>query len=159
MSGIEAAMRPFSFATFLAASALAGGCGKGGSEGAVRQRPAPLVAASKVTARDVDVAVHAPIELRPLAQADVGSKTLGVLDAVLVDRGDRVTRGQVLALVRPSDLPYQLNSARSTLVQTQASLALAKTNLERASKLAPSGVVSQQELQTATSALAAAEAA
>jgi membrane fusion protein, multidrug efflux system len=133
-------------------------CSKGTDAGA-KTRPPPLVVVSKVTARDVHVEVHAPIELRPIAQADVGSKTLGVLDAVFVDRGDKVSRGQIVALVRPSDLPDQLNSARSTLMQTQASLSLAKTNFERASKLAPSGVVSQQELQTATTALAAAEAA
>ena len=82
-------------------------------------------------------------------QADVGSKTLGYLDAVLVDRGDRVTRGQLLALVRPSDLPDQLAAARSTLAQVQSSAALARTNYERAKQLAPEAVVSQQELQQA----------
>jgi RND family efflux transporter MFP subunit len=124
-----------------------------------RARPPPLVVASKVSVRDVNVEVHAPIDLRPLAQSDVGSKTLGVLDAVFVDRGDKVKRGQLIALVRPSDLPDQLAAARSTLAQTSASLALARTNYERAAKLAPSGVVSQQELQSTTSALATAEAA
>ena len=72
-------------------------------------------------------------------QADVGSKTLGYLDAVLVDRGDRVRRGQILALVRPSDLPDQLAAARSTLAQAQSSAALARTNYERAKALAPAG--------------------
>jgi len=133
-------------------------CG-GKKDAGPHARPPPLVVVSKVQARDVNVEVHAPIDLRPLAQADVGSKTLGVLDAVFVDRGDKVKRGQLIALVRPSDLPDQLAAARSTLAQTQASLALARTNYERASKLAPSGVVSQQELQAATSAMATAEAA
>src|SRR4029079_17324543 len=79
-------------------------------------RPPPLVSVSKVEARDVPVEVRAPVDLRPLIQSDVGSKTLGYLDAVLGDRGDRVTRGQLLALDRPSDLPDQLAAARSTLV-------------------------------------------
>jgi RND family efflux transporter MFP subunit len=114
---------------------------------------------SKVAARDVPVEVRAPVDLRAMLQADVGSKTLGVLDAVFVDRGDRVKKGQLLALVRPSDLPDQLAAARGTLAQTGASLTLARTNLERAQKLAPAGVVSQQELQNALAAVATAEAA
>src|SRR5262249_25659591 len=103
--------------------------------------------------------VRAPVDLRPLAQADVGSKVLGYVDAVLVDRGDHVKRGQLLALVRPSDLPDQLAAARSSLAQMQASYALAPTNYDRANSLAPTGVVSQQELQQATAALASAQAA
>jgi RND family efflux transporter MFP subunit len=122
-------------------------------------RPPPLVSVAKVEARDVPVEVRAPVDLRPLIQTDVGSKTLGYLDAVLVDRGDRVTRGQLLALVRPSDLPDQLAAARSTLAQAQSSAALARTNYDRAKQLAPEAVVSQQELQQAQSQFATAEAA
>jgi membrane fusion protein, multidrug efflux system len=129
------------------------------TEAAPKARPAPLVVVAKVEPRDVAVEVHAPVELRPLAQAEVGSKTLGVLDAVLVDRGDRVKRGQLLALVRPSDLPDQLVAARGSLAQTQASASLARKNFERASQLAPGGVVSQQELQQSQAAMATAEAA
>src|SRR5262249_42900719 len=70
----------------------------------------------------------------------------------------RVKRGQLLALVRPSDLPDQLAAARASLDQTEANLTLARANAERARKLAPSGVVSEQELQQANAAVAASEA-
>ncbi len=99
----------------LAAAALAllpVACG-GKAADKTTSRPPPLVSIARVEARDVPVEVRAPVDLRPLIQADVGSKTLGYLDAVLVDRGDKVTRGQLLALVRPSDLPDQLAAARS----------------------------------------------
>ena len=115
---------------------------------------------AKVEARDVPVEVRAPVDLRPLAQADVGSKTLGYLDAVLVDRGDRVKRGQLLALVRPSDLPDQLAAARGS---ARADAGVARRSRAPTSSAPsssrPSGVVSQQELQQAQAALAAAEAA
>src|SRR4029079_11038010 len=95
-------------ATWIAAlTALASAC-SGKSADKAPTRPPPLVSVARVEARDVPVEGRAPVDLRPLVQADVGSKTLGYLDAVLVDRGDRVTRGQLLALVRPSDLPDQL---------------------------------------------------
>jgi len=125
---------------------------------AARQRPPPLVAVARPQVRDVQVAVRAPVDLRPLLTADIGSKTLGYLDAVLVDRGDRVKRGQAVALVRPSDLPDQLAAARAAAAQSRASAQLARANKERAAVLAPSGRISQQELQQAEAALAAAEA-
>jgi RND family efflux transporter MFP subunit len=148
--------RTLSVLLFAAAAGLAACSNK--SDAAPKTRPAPLVVVAKVTTRDVPVEVRAPVELRPLAQADVGSKTLGYLDAVLVERGDPVKRGQLLALVRPSDLPDQLVSARGTLTQAQASSSLAQKNLERVNGLAPRGVVSQQELQQAQAAVAGAEA-
>jgi len=141
-----------------AALSLAAACAAKKEGGAV-VRPPPLVSVAKIEARDVPVEVRAPVDLRPLMQAEVGSKTLGYLDAVLVDRGDRVKKGQVLALVRPSDLPDQLAAARGTLAQAQSSAALARTNAERAKALAPQAVVSQQELQQAESQLTSAEAA
>ncbi len=141
---------------FLAALFIAG-CAKSGVE-SPKSRPPPLVSVAPVGVRDVQVEVRAPVELRPIAQADVGSKTLGILDAVLVDRGDRVKRGQLVALVRPSDLPDQLSAARGNLSQAQASWTLARTNFERSTQLAPSGVVSQQELSNSSAALAQTEA-
>jgi RND family efflux transporter MFP subunit len=117
------------------------------------------VRVAKVTVRDLPVTLRAPVELRPLIVADVGSKTLGVLDAVLIERGDLVKRGQLLALVRPSDLPDQLAATRSALAQNLASAQLARLNFDRARTLAPAAVVSQQELQQAQANLAAAEAA
>lgn len=126
---------------------------------APRSRPPPSVTTAAVEVRDVPVEVRAPVDLRPIAQADVAAKTVGYLDAVLVDRGDRVRKGQLVALVRPSDLPDQLAAARGTLAQAQAAVALARANRERAERLAPSGVVSQQELQAAVSAATGGEAA
>ncbi len=143
-------------AALLAAAALAA-CSRGDPK-AARPRPPPAVTVAPVGVRDVAVEIRAPIDLRPLAQADAGAKTLGYLDAVLVDRGDKVRRGQTLAIVRPSDLPDQLSSARGALAQAQAAAALARANRERAERLAPGGVVSQQELQQSQTALATAEA-
>lgn len=138
-------------------SLLAQGCQRPSSVGPAG-RPAPSVVVAKVVARDVPIEVEAPVDLRPLEQADVGSKVLGYVDAIFVDRGDRVKKGQIVALVRPSDLPDQLAAARSSIGQIKAQATLARTNYQRAQKLAPSGVVSQQELQSAGAALASAEA-
>jgi len=130
-----------------------------GSAPAKRERPPPAVTSAVVSVRDVPVEIRSPVDLRPIEQADVGSKTLGYLDAVLVDRGDRVRRGQLLAVVRPSDLPDQLAVARNTLAQLQAQAALARANRDRGQQLAPTGFVSQQDLQSQQAAVDGSEAA
>ena len=143
---------PHSMRPLLAMLLLFSGCPDKAPTAKVR--PPPLVVAAPVEVVDVPVLVRAPVDVRPIVSADVGSKTVGYLDAVLVDRGDVVKKGQLLALVRPSELPDQLLSAKSAVSQAQASSALAKANLERAQALAPRGLVSQQELQNATNAAA-----
>jgi RND family efflux transporter MFP subunit len=158
MAAVQSCRRVF-LAASIAALPLLASCNKTDAGAAAKPRPAPQVVVQKIEVRDVPVEVHAPVDLRPLEQAEVGSKILGYIDAVLVDRGDRVRKGQLIALVRPSDLPDQLAAARGSLAQVEASAALARTNFERAEKLAPTGVVSQQELQQSSAALASAEAA
>src|SRR5215831_20709184 len=125
-------MRGRELQVLLFAAAVAGGLHCSGKENANRSRPPPTLTVQRVQRRDVPVEVHAPVDLRPLEQADVGSKILGYIDAVLVDRGDRVKKGQLVALVRPSDLPDQLAAARSALEMAEASAALARANRERA---------------------------
>ena len=94
-SGSPSETRAFvsSVAATVAVSLTALACSKGEAGPATRARPAPQVVVAKVLARDVPVEVHAPVDLRALEQVDVGSKVLGYIDAVLVDRGDRVRRG------------------------------------------------------------------
>lgn len=121
-------------------------------------RPPPLVLVSRPTVKDVSVEVRAPVDLRPREQADLMSKQLGYLSAVLVDRGDPVKKGQLLALVRPSELPDQLQAAKGQLQQAEAALEQARINRARIGSLAPTGVVSTQELQQSTTALSQAEA-
>lgn len=130
----------------------------GGGATAPKTRPPPQVIVQPPQRRDVPIEARAPIDLRPLQIVEIGSKQLGYLSAVLVDRGDRVRRGQLVALVRPSDLPDQLRSAQSTLAQAQAALTLARSNRGRLGELAPSGVVSMQEVEQSRTALSQAEA-
>ncbi len=140
------------------AAALAVAACTGGPPPGPKQRPPPLVVTRPLAIEDVPVLVRAPTDLKPIAQADIGSKNVGTLDAVLVDRGDVVKKGQLLALVRPSDLPDQLAAAKGAVAQSEAAVTLAQANLERAQALAPKGLVSQAELQSATTARAGAEA-
>lgn len=135
-------------------------CNRANANGDKRSgRPPPTVVTAPVVVRDVPVEVEAPVDLRPIEQVEVGSKVLGYLDAILVDRGDRVKKGQTVALVRPSDLPGQVAAARGSIAQIEANAALAKMNYARAQKLKPAGVMSDQELEQSAAAVASTEAA
>ncbi len=125
---------------------------------AAKQRPPPLVVVARVTATDVRVTARASVDLRPLTLVEVNAKTLGYLSDVRVERGDTVRRGQLLAVVRPSDLPDLLAASRGALTQNRVAYDLARQNVERLRALAPRGIVSQQELQSAEAALARSEA-
>lgn len=151
-------LRSFARVTLVAALLASGACGKS-QGGAPKTRPPPLVAVAPVESRDVPVEIQAPVDLKPLVQADVSSKVLGYLDAVLVDRGDHVTKGQTLALVRPSDLPDQLAAARGSVAQSDAALALARSNADRSRELLAQGLISKTEADQIASSLASAQAA
>jgi len=141
-------------AVLLAAFVLAA-CSSGPS-GPPKGRPPPLVTTTRVEVRDVPVEAKAPVDFRPVQQTDVGSKVLGYLDAVLVDVGDPVKKGQLLALVNPSDIAGQVSTVKGNLAQADASIVLAKANYERAKQLHPQGIVSNAELDQARAAYDAA---
>lgn len=154
---IAVAGRSFFFAALVFVGSLQGCDGGAGTQGP-KTRPPPQVIVQAPTVRDVAIEAKAPIDLRPLQVVDIGSKQLGYLSSVLVERGDRVRRGQLVALVRPSDLPDQLRSAQSALAQAQAALSQARSNRARLGELAPSGVVSMQEVEQSRTAQSQAEA-
>lgn len=133
------------------------GCGSPASDKR-SVRPPPLVLVDQPRVRDVPVEVRSPVDLRPKEQADLISKQVGYLSRVLVDRGDAVKRGQLVALVQPSELPNQLQIARGQLAQADAAVEQARQNRQRAGNLSAIGVLSMQELQQNQTALVQATA-
>lgn len=91
-------------------------------------------------------------EVRAYNQATLYAKVSGYVRRMLVDKGDRVREGQVLAELETPEVEQQVVAAR-------ADLALRRQAERRARALAPSGVVSAQELEQAESALKVSEAA
>lgn len=79
---------------------------------------------------------------------------------VLVNVGDTVKKGQVLAQLDTATVEAEMEAVNAQLMEAQASLAQAEATLDRAKRLAPSGGVSKQDLmqfetqkQTATARL------
>lgn len=84
----------------------------------------------EVTEESLDLTVTATGNLRPTNQVTVGSEVTGPVDKVLVDVNDRVTRGQVIAIINTEIIDQQIAQARANLNAVRASLVQAQASLE-----------------------------
>jgi RND family efflux transporter MFP subunit len=97
-------------------------------------------------------ALSLPGSVHPLEETVIFPRANGYLRRWLVDIGDHVQEGQLLAEIDTPEIDQDLAQARAQLAQAQASLAqseanrdFAQTDLERYRQLAPAGLASRQE--------------
>lgn len=95
----------------------------------------------------------------PWQEASVSAEINGVrLVKVLVNVGDVVRKGQVLARLNSDPVQADLDAAGAGVAEARAALGQAVATLERAKRLAPGGGVSKQDLAQYTTQKLAAEA-
>ena len=82
--------------------------------------------------------------LDPEWQAEVAAKVDGRLEKVYVKEGDRVAKGDVLAILEQVDTDANLLNAKGSYLDAQTNLRKAETDLARYEKLYATGAVSQQ---------------
>lgn len=83
-----------------------------------RQETATISVESKtVTAR-----ISASGEVVPIRTVNLSPKTAGKIAQLLVDQGDSVTQGQVVARMESQDVEAELNQARARVAEAQAKL-------------------------------------
>ncbi|WP_405380999.1 efflux RND transporter periplasmic adaptor subunit [Phascolarctobacterium sp.] len=82
--------------------------------------------------------------LDPEWQAEVAAKVDGRLEKVYVKEGDKVTKGQVLAILEQTDTDANLLSAKGSFLDARTNLRKAETDLHRYEKLYAVGAVSEQ---------------
>jgi membrane fusion protein (multidrug efflux system) len=94
-----------------------------------------------------------PGSIEPLETVQVHSRASGFVSDWLVDMGERVSTGQLLARLDTPELDREIDQARATLARADASIVQARatseyssSTLRRYAALAPEGLVSQQEL-------------
>ncbi len=74
----------------------------------------------------------------------------GLVTAVLVDAGQRVAKGQVLARIDSSVQAQQVAAMAASINSARADAALAQSNLDRAEKLVDKGFISKADIDTKT---------
>jgi HlyD family secretion protein len=88
-------------------------------------------ATEDVQRSNLTVTVSATGKLAPTNQVTVGSQLSGQVIKVLVDVNDRVTAGETLALIDPSQFDDQVKQAEATLAANSAAVGQAQATLQQ----------------------------
>src|SRR5678816_4389233 len=88
------------------------------------KKPKPLPPEKVIVAERGDIArsVVARGKIEPLSKVEVKSKANGIIKALLVDVGDKVTVDQILAELDKEDLQAQVRGATASLEGEEANL-------------------------------------
>jgi RND family efflux transporter MFP subunit len=113
----------------------------------------------EVRMKDVDEVYAADAVIEAVRQATVAAQLSGTVTQILVDAGDRVQKGQVLARIDTRDTDAQVAAGRASIAQADAQLTQARLNLERTQNLLEKNFVSRAALDQAESNFKAAQAA
>lgn len=159
---ISSAFRRQSSAALMVVAALAlAGC----KEEPKTEQVIRPVKAIVVAAHSGEISRNFSGDLRPRVESTLGFRVPGKIVERLVNIGDEVKVGQIIARLDDKDLILSENSAKAALVSAKSRLAVARDALGRAEKLQPNGytpqaVVDQRKLEAdaAQAALEAAEA-
>ena len=135
--------------------------------GAAEQAAAPVVdvAAARATVGTIQSTLEISGTLAPRTRVGVKPKLPGRLERVLVDIGDRVAAGQVVATLDRRELDAQVDAAEAAIAVAQAAIESAEaalsnaiTEYNRAKTLFEGGAVPRQHLDAAETAQRSAKA-
>lgn len=97
-----------------------------------QQSSAPIYQTSKVKIGDIRATVSATGTLQPTNKVEVGSELSGTVEKVLVDYNDKVTKGQLLAVLNTDKLQAQVLQSKASLQVAEAGVLEAEATLQEA---------------------------
>ena len=139
--------------SFLFATALAA-CGQAKGKAVP---PPPTVTVVPVVQREVPLFIEAVAGLDGYVNAEIRARVKGYLEAQKYKDGSSVQQGQPLFTIERTEYAAALGNAQANVARAQTLVTHNRAQLERRQSLAPSGVVSKQELDDAQASAADAE--
>jgi len=124
---------------------------QGRGAAAAGERSPPAVAVARVDREDLFRQITIPAEFRPYTEVEVHAKVSGYVKEMLVDFGDRVKAGQLLAVLEVPELRDDLDhavAAHARAVADYRDAHLAYTRLVAVNEVHPN-IIAQQDLDTA----------
>jgi membrane fusion protein, multidrug efflux system len=141
----------------VAVAVLAAACGK---EAATPPPRGPVeVTVETVTPRDAPVTFEYVGQTQSSRQVQIVARVAGFLDKRVYTEGSLVKAGQLMFLQDPKPFQASLDAAKAALAQQQARLQTAQDNLNRVRPLVALNALSKKDLDDATGAEQAAQAA
>jgi RND family efflux transporter MFP subunit len=101
------------------------------AEVAAQEKDLPRVTAMYVKRESDPAEIRLPGTMQAVTEAPILARTDGYLARRLVDIGDRVRAGQVLAEIDAPEVDQQVQAAEATVAQAQAAIDQAQANLEQ----------------------------
>ncbi|MDY7225641.1 efflux RND transporter periplasmic adaptor subunit [Hyalangium rubrum] len=126
---------------------------------AQKQTPQNTLPVAVAERRNLEVMAEAAGLLEPIRVVEVKSKASGEVLRVLVETGSQVEQGTLLAEIDPRDVQNALTQAQADLESARVRLSTVDAQKGRMEALRASGVVTQQEYETAIDSAASARAA
>ena len=117
---------------------------------------APVYQTAEVTRGDIEVSISSAGKVAPKDTVAVGAQVSGQLTELLVEAGDLVEQGQLLARIDATIAETNVEGSRAQLLelqasrkQQQASLELAKANADRATMLFENDAIARADYESA----------
>jgi len=116
-------------AAMLSVVAGSAGCSRPRAAAATADRPSVSVA--KVTKGDLSQTLTLAAEFRPFQEIEVHAKVAGYVKSINVDVGDRVSAGQLLAVLEIPELQDDMTTAQAGVKRSQEEVNRAEADLAR----------------------------
>jgi RND family efflux transporter MFP subunit len=132
------------------------GCGKPPEK--VRKQAAVNVRVQAAETRSLRPFVESIGSLAPYSQVTLSSELDGILDAISVNEGDSVKKGEIIAEIRPADYRLALEQADSQLFQSETTLSNVRQEYQRKEALYKEELLTRQQFDDITARVKVAEA-
>lgn len=151
-------MKQFKNLSFIAVLLAAYSCSNpqgapAGMAGQVRE-----YAVSEITPGEITLYKDFPTTLQGEQTVEIRPRVAGYIEAILVDEGDFVRKGQVLFRLNANDLQAQVRSAEAQVKVAESTVNTAEINLKTTQPLVEKNIISQYELESVNTALKSAQA-
>ena len=134
------------------AAVVTTGCGKGQDKPALPTEQGPTALGVKAIAPATELNANVTRvtgQVRSKQEATLSAQATGTLAKMNVKVGDKVKKGQVLAVLDTSNVAIGVEQARAVKAAADAALQLATSNLERVRKVAEGGGMAAASLDQA----------
>ncbi len=112
----------------------------------------PVVKLGKAYYGEIARAESLTGDIMPVQQANIYSKVNGNIEKIYADIGDRVSKGQLLALIDTTIYSQNAKQAHGSFLQASANLENAKLNYNRNKSLFKQNLIAQQDLDNSKTA-------
>lgn len=147
---MKSSKRLYTWTLLAAASAMAAACGTDKQETQQAAADSVPVQTMQVGMQQADSRFSFPARVQAEESAQLSTRLMGQIEQLNVDAGDRVRKGQVLAVIRSTDLQANLERVKAQQRQAEAAMRNAQKDYERMGRLFAQKSATQKQLDDIT---------